>query len=57
MKREEAKDINQDKKAMAAEREYLLQIFRGHGGTLATIKICATLAVELAAPSERNDNT
>ena len=39
LKREEVKDINQDKKAITAEREYLLQIFPVHNGLLAAIII------------------
>jgi len=57
LKREDARERNQDKKAMAAESEYRVHILPGQNGTFASIKICVTLAVALAAPSERKDNT
>lgn len=57
MKREEIRERNHDKNAIAAESRYLLQSFAEQYDTPALSKISATLAVEQAAPKERNDRT
>lgn len=56
MKRVEARDKNQDKKAMVADNWYLLQNFTGHL-PFECSRRSTTLAVEQAAASVRNDST
>lgn len=57
MKRDETRERNHDKNAIAAESLYLLHSFVEQYDTPASSKMSATLAVEQAAPKERNDRT
>lgn len=56
LKREEAKDRNQDKKVIAAESWYLLHILERQK-FVELISTSVTLAVEHAAASDRNEST
>lgn len=55
LKREEANDRNQDRKAIAADNWYLLHNVTGQYELPASCRISVTLAVELAAANDRND--
>ena len=58
LKREEAIERSQDKKAMAADIKYLLHNFGGQRDRLsAASRISTTPAVEQAAASVRTDKT
>lgn len=57
MKRDDANDRNQDKKAIAADNWYRLHRFAGQYDRPTSSRRSVTLAVELAAASDRNDKT
>lgn len=57
LKSDEENERNQDKKAIAADNWYLPHNFSGQNDLPTSSRRSATLAVEQAAASDRNDKT